>query len=60
LGFLVLKALPDRDAWVSIDCDILVPAALENQITTENAKKVKAKIIAEAANGPVLQKQRIS
>jgi len=53
LGFPGTKTLPDRHDWVGIDCDILVPAALENQITTENAKKVKAKIIAEAANGPV-------
>ncbi len=53
LGFPGTKTLPERDAWVAIECDILVPAALENQITTENAKKVKAKIIAEAANGPV-------
>lgn len=53
LGFPGTKTLPNRDEWVGIECDILVPAALENQITTENAKKVKAKIIAEAANGPV-------
>ncbi len=53
LGFPGTKTLPERNDWVAIQCDILVPAALENQITTENAKKVKAKIIAEAANGPV-------
>ncbi len=53
IGFPGTKALPDRNDWVAIECDILVPAALENQITTENAKRVRAKIIAEAANGPV-------
>src|SRR5215831_1096021 len=38
---------------LELDCDILIPAALENQITEENASRVRARIVAEGANGPV-------
>jgi glutamate dehydrogenase (NAD(P)+) len=37
---------------LEIECDVLIPAALENQITARNADRIKARIVAEAANGP--------
>lgn len=42
----------DRDAIIGYDCDILLPCALENAITSENANDVKAKVVCEGANGP--------
>jgi glutamate dehydrogenase len=44
------------DEWISQDVDILIPAALENQVTAETAKKIKStvKIIVEGANGPTI------
>jgi len=53
VGFPGTTTLENPKDWVSIDCDILVPAALESQIHKDNAAQVKAKIIGEAANGPV-------
>ncbi|MGO8990408.1 MAG: Glu/Leu/Phe/Val family dehydrogenase [bacterium] len=41
-----------NEELLELGCDILVPAALENQITHKNAPKIKTKIIAEGANGP--------
>ncbi len=52
LNFEGAENLEHRDAGLELDCDILVPAALENAITMENAPRIKARIIAEAANGP--------
>lgn len=53
LNFPGTKILPSREEALELECDILIPAALENQITSDNAEKIKAKIIAEAANGPI-------
>lgn len=45
--------IPEAADVLEMPCDVLVPAALENQITARNAPKIQAKIVAEAANGPV-------
>lgn len=42
----------NNDELLTTECTILIPAALENQITKENASRIKTKIVAEAANGP--------
>jgi glutamate dehydrogenase (NAD(P)+) len=42
----------DNDKLFGLPVEVLIPAALENQITLENAPKIKAKIVAEGANGP--------
>jgi glutamate dehydrogenase (NAD(P)+) len=40
------------DELLALDCDVLIPAALENVIRSDNAGRVRAKVVAEAANGP--------
>ena len=52
LHFPGASNLAHRNEALELDCDILIPAALENQITEKNAPRVRAKIVAEAANGP--------
>jgi glutamate dehydrogenase (NAD(P)+) len=53
MNFPGAKPLTSSLEALELECDILIPAALENQITDQNASRIKAKIIAEAANGPV-------
>lgn len=52
LNFPGANNLASPHEALELDCDILIPAALENQITEANAPRIKAKIIAEGANGP--------
>src|SRR5947207_15602896 len=42
----------DKDEALFLDCEVLLPAAKENVITTANADRIRAKIICEGANGP--------
>ncbi|HYE58173.1 MAG TPA: glutamate dehydrogenase, partial [Rhodothermales bacterium] len=53
IGFPGSQHIGDPSAVLECDCDVLVPAALEGQITSKNANRIKAKIISEGANGPV-------
>ncbi|SDW31369.1 glutamate dehydrogenase [Paenibacillus sp. CF384] len=48
----LFKNTISNEELLAIDCDVLVPAAIENQITASNANQIRAKIIVEAANGP--------
>ncbi|HET7042042.1 MAG TPA: glutamate dehydrogenase, partial [Gemmatimonadales bacterium] len=50
-GFPKAEAITNEQL-LALDCDVLVPAAMENVITSENAGDVKAKVICEGANGP--------
>ncbi len=53
IGFEGTKNLKSNTAALELPCDILIPAALENVIDKKNAKNIKAKIVGEAANGPI-------
>jgi glutamate dehydrogenase (NAD(P)+) len=53
LGFAGARDVQPTQAALELECDVLVPAALENVITAENADRIRAKIIVEGANGPL-------
>jgi len=46
------EKIPDSDASLYVDCEVLMPSAIENVIRADNVHKVKAKVISEGANGP--------
>lgn len=50
-GFAGAEGMDNNDFW-GVQCDILIPAALEGQITKDNANRIKAKLVIEGANGP--------
>ncbi len=50
-GFPASEKISEEE-MLALPCDVLIPAALENAITAQNAHKIKARIVAEAANGP--------
>mmetsp|Transcript_26942 Transcript_26942/g.46432 ORF Transcript_26942/g.46432 Transcript_26942/m.46432 type:complete len:316 (-) Transcript_26942:615-1562(-) len=52
-GFAGATFIANALEALELECDVLVPAALEQQITTSNAARIRAKVIAEGANGPV-------
>lgn len=52
-GFGDAKHIEDGAKVLEMECDVLIPAALEGQITASNAARIKAKLICEAANGPI-------
>lgn len=51
-GFRGARTFPRPGHCLEMECDILIPAALENQITLDNVDRVKCRVVAEAANGP--------
>lgn len=52
-GFFAAQRIADADFW-AVPCDVLIPAALEGQITAERARITTAKLVLEGANGPTL------
>ncbi len=53
VNFPGAKTLAKNEEGLEMDCDILIPAALENVIHKDNAPRIKAKIVGEGANGPI-------